>query len=300
MFYGWAGANLEVDLSSGKLKKVAADPKVLESCLGGLGTNARILWDRVPPEVDAFSPGNLLIFGTGVLTGTPAPAFNKTVVSFKSPVTDMVAISTLGGFWGPALKSAGYDTLTVSGRSDKPVYLWINDDRVELRDACHLWGKNCPQTEKILRQELQADDIEILYIGPAGENEVFAASIEGTSAASASRGGAGAVMGNKKLKAIAVRGTKDINLADGARLIELSEQILHKTGPGGMASRDNVVGATTISLVNRNLWAVDFYGADVPAAVQEKVKDIPRTVAGFARKFRTRQVSCYNCPSKCK
>ncbi|GAG12559.1 unnamed protein product, partial [marine sediment metagenome] len=146
MFYGWMGTNLEVDLSRGNIEKVEGDRKVYENHLGGKGTNAKIFWDRVPPEVAPFSADNLLIVGTGVLTGTIVPSANRGVFTFKSPQTGLHMHSSLGGFWPTELKHAGYDSIVIRGKSPSPVYLWINDDTIELRDAAHLWGKGTQET----------------------------------------------------------------------------------------------------------------------------------------------------------
>ncbi|MGD2065434.1 MAG: aldehyde ferredoxin oxidoreductase N-terminal domain-containing protein, partial [Dehalococcoidia bacterium] len=129
---------MEIDLSRGSIEREASDPGLTELHLGGLGTNARILWDRVPPEVDPFSPDNLLIFGTGLMAGTPAPGANRTIVSTLSPQTSLMAFSMMGGFFAPELKYAGYDKLIIRGKSPNLVYLWINDGKVEIRDASHL------------------------------------------------------------------------------------------------------------------------------------------------------------------
>src|SRR3990170_8415460 len=143
MRYGETGVNLEIDLSRGSIEKEATDPRLTELHLGGLGTNARILWDRVPPEVEPFSPDNLLIFSTGLLVGTPATGANRTIVSSISPQTLLMAYSMMGGFFAPELKYAGYDKVIIRGKAPSPnlVYLWINNDKVEIRDASHLQGK---------------------------------------------------------------------------------------------------------------------------------------------------------------
>src|SRR4030042_6924335 len=141
MKYAETGVNLEIDLSRGSIEKQGTDPRVTELHLGGLGTNAKILWDRVPPEVEPFSPDNLLIFGTGLLCGTPAPSANRTIVTTLSPQTFLMAYSMMGGFFGSELKHAGYDKLVIRGKSPSLVYLWINNDKVEIRDASHLQGK---------------------------------------------------------------------------------------------------------------------------------------------------------------
>ncbi len=300
MFYGWAGTNLEIDLTRGNVKKEPLDPKLAENYLGGKGINAKILWDRVPPEVDAFSPDNLLIVGTGVLVGAMVPGANRTIVTFKSPVTGIMAYSAVGGFFGPKLKSAGYDTVILSGKSPTPVYLWINDDQVEIRDASHLWGKDVFATQRMIEEELDVDDIEILCIGPAGENKVYAATIEGSYSVSASRAGVGTVMGDKKLKAIAVNGTKDINVADGARLVELCEQVLEQTPTIREKSAKDEAAVITYGLVGGNVFVTGHFSGNVPPEIQEQIKKLPKQVTEHAQKFKTRDVACHNCPLRCK
>ncbi len=229
--YGWMGTRLEVDLSRGTIEKVEEDRSIYETFIGGKGINAKIFWDRVPPETDPFSPKNLLIAGTGVLTGTMVPSANRGVFTFKSPQTGLHMHSSLGGFWPTELKHAGYDTVVIEGKSATPVYLWISDDHVELRDASHLKGKGTQETITTIREELKNNDVQVACIGPAGENRCYSASIESSVGASASRGGPGAVMGDKNLKAIAVRGTKDVKIANPARMLELCEQIRDRSGP---------------------------------------------------------------------
>src|SRR5512136_677932 len=225
MRYGETGFNLEIDLTRGNIERVETDPKLTELHLGGLGTNAKVLWDRVPPEVEPFSPDNLLIFGTGLLVGTPAPGANRTIVSSISPSTLLMGYSMMGGFWASELKYAGYDKVIIRGKSPKLVYLWINNDKVEIRDASHLQGKGAGETAELIRQELKETKAHVAAIGLAGENRVYLASIE-QGRSSASRLGLGAVMGSKGLKAIAVRGTKDINVARPAEFIKLCNEVL--------------------------------------------------------------------------
>src|SRR3989339_1723485 len=152
MRYAETGFNLEVDLSRGGVDRVETDAGLTELHLGGLGTNARLLWDRVPAEADPFSPENLLIFGTGLLCGTPAPGANRTIVTTLSPQTKLMAFSMMGGFFAPELKYAGYDKVVIRGRSPKLVYLWINNDKVEIRDASHLQGKGGLETGRLIRE----------------------------------------------------------------------------------------------------------------------------------------------------
>lgn len=296
MIYGWAGADLEIDLSTGRIEKERADCELYESYLGGKGISARMLWERVPPEVDPFSPDNLLIIGAGVLDGTIVPAANRTAITFKSPVTDFLGCSMLGGYFGPALKQAGYNTIVISGKCPTPVYLWIKDGTVELRDASHLWGKDTQETQAILRDELKEKRAQILCIGPAGENRVYAASIEHDPGISASRRGGGAVMGDKRLKAIAVYGTKDIHIARPAPLYQLCKEILGRTGWLWEAWDTFPVLDATYHLP---MGAYHNFKEDPPAEVWEALEK-QKEIGEACKPLKVRRVSCYNCPMRCR
>jgi len=304
--YAETGINLEIDLSRGNIEKEGTDPRLTELYLGGLGTNAKILWDRVPPEVEPFSPDNLLIFSTGLLCGTPAPGANRTIVSTFSPQTLLMAYSMMGGFWAPELKFAGYDKVIIRGRSPSLVYLWINNDKVEIRDASHLQGKGAVETAELIRQELKEPKAQVAAIGLAGENRVYMASIE-QGKSSASRLGIGAVMGDKGLKAIAVRGTKDINIARPAELFELCNEVLEYIkvreknpikgvppilaglgSPQEMAIYDEEWHTTSFAWGNARTRRKDFWNEQI----EKKWKETQENV-------RTRLISCYNCPMKC-
>jgi len=223
--YAETGFNLEIDLSRGNIERVATDPRDTELYLGGLGTNAKILWDRVPPEIEPFSPDNLLIFSAGLLVSTAAPSANRTIVSTISPQTNLMAFSMAGGFFAPELKHAGYDKVILRGKSPDWVYLWIHNGKVELRDASHLQGKGCYETADLIKQELKDPKVQVASIGLAGENRVYFASIE-VEKSSCSRLGVGAIMGDKRVKAVAVRGTKDVNVARPLEFMELCNEML--------------------------------------------------------------------------
>jgi benzoyl-CoA reductase subunit BamB len=306
MRYAETGFNLEVDLSRGNIERVATDPRDTELYLGGLGTNAKILWDRVPPEVEPFSPDNLLIFGAGLLCGTPATGCNRTIVSTISPQTLLMAFSMMGGFWAPELKYAGYDKVIFRGKSPDLVYLWINNDKVEIRDASHLRGKGAGETAELIRQELKEPKAQVAAIGLAGENRVYFASIE-QGRSSASRGGIGAVMGDKGLKAVAVRGTKDINIARPAEFMELCSEVLKYIkfrnenpvpgvmpilaglgSPQEMAVHDEKWHTENFMWGNSRTRRKDFWNQEVAQKWTETMD-----------KMRTRLISCYNCPMKC-
>lgn len=182
------GYNLEIDLSHGTFKRVETDPRLRELHLGGQGTAAKVLWDRVPPEVDPFSPDNLLIFSAGLLNGTPVPGANRTAVTTINPQTNLYSHSAMGGYFGPELKHAGYDAIIIRGKSPSIVYLYINIDEVEIRDASYLQGKGVLETAALIKEELNEPKVQVAAIGLAGENRVYMASI-GHANSSASRGG---------------------------------------------------------------------------------------------------------------
>ena len=306
MRYAETGYNLEIDLSRGNIERVATDPKLTELHLGGLGTNAKILWDRVPPETKPFSPDNLLIFSTGLLCGTPAPGANRTIVTTYSPQTLLMGYSMMGGFFAPELKYAGYDKVILRGKSPSLVYLWINNDKVEIRDASHLQGKGAVETAECIKQELKDPNVQVAAIGLAGENRVFTASIE-QGRSSASRLGLGAVMGDKRVKAIAVRGTKDINLAQPARFYELCNDVLNYIkfrnenpvknvmtilqglgSPQEMKEVDEKWHTENFMWGNARERKRDFWNKEIEAKWKETQESV-----------RTRLISCYNCPMKC-
>ena len=178
MRYAETGYNLEVDLSQGSVSRVKTDPGLTRLHLGGQGTAARILWDRVPAETDPLSADNLLIFSTGLLHGTPVTGANRTSVSTFSPQTNLYVNSLMGGWFGPELKHAGYDKIIIRGQAPGLVYLWIHNDKVEIRDARHLQGKGCQETATLLQKELNDPRIQVAAIGLAGENRVYQATIE--------------------------------------------------------------------------------------------------------------------------
>jgi len=296
MPYGWAGNILEIDLSQGKIERRQSDSKLNETYLGGEGVNAKILWDRVPPEVDPFSPDNLLIFGTGVLTGTPAPAANHGAVSFKSPLTNLFTYSNVGGFWPAELKHAGYDTLVISGKSPTPIYLWINNDNVEIRDASHLWGKDTVETPVIIQKELKNNKIQTICIGPAGENKAHMASIEHGNGSSISRAGPGAIMGDKNIKAIAVYGTKDIYIAKPTEFIELCDYVLKKAETFRNWWEENYL----VGKVGQSLANVSMFGNMDEMPPDLGFEDMGADFADFLKKYMVRELACYNCPHRCK
>ena len=300
MLYGWSGASLEVDLSTGSIEKSQGDRGLYESYLGGKGTNAREFWERVGPEVAPFSPDNPLIIGAGVFTGTIVPSASRAAVTFRSPQTGLHHYSAIGGFWPAEFKHAGYDTLVVSGRSPAPVYLWIDDDKTEIRDASHLSGKGTHETKRLIREELNSQDVQVICIGPAGENKVYGASIEDGTGSSASRGGPGAIMGDKRLKAIAVHGTKDIYVAKPSRLAELSNFILDRTGPLRSYLEDFAQGLNVYEMYAAYFGNLNETIAEAHPELQQAISSAADRCQDFIDTQRVREMSCYNCGIRCK
>ena len=306
MRYAETGFNLEVDLTRGNIERVATDPADIARYLGGLGTNARIMWDRVSPETDAFSPDNLLIFGAGLLCGTPATGCNRTIVTTISPLTGLLAFSMMGGFWAPELKYAGFDKVIFRGKSPNLVYLWIHNDRVEIRDASHLQGKGAIETAEIIRKELKEPKAQVSAIGLAGENRVFYASIE-QGRSSASRGGIGAVMGDKNLKAVVVRGTQDVHVARPMEFLNLCNDVLkyiqfrEENPVQGVIPILAVLGSPQEMAIHDEKWHTENFSWG-NARTRRKdfwTEDIETEWTDTLNQARTRLISCYNCPLKC-
>jgi benzoyl-CoA reductase subunit BamB len=306
MRYAETGFNLEIDLSRGNIERVATDPRETELYLGGLGTNAKIIWDRVTPEVEAFSPDNLLIFAAGLLCGTPAIGCNRTIVSTISPQTKLMAFSMMGGFWAPELKFAGYDKVIFRGKSPNLVYLWINNDKVEIRDASHLQGKGGIETGELIRQELEEPRAQVAAIGLAGENRVYFASIE-QGHSSASRGGIGAVMGDKGLKAVAVRGTGDVHIAQPDEFIDLCNEVLEyikvreeKPIPGVMPILAGL-GSPQEMKIHDEKWHTEsfMWGNSRHRRRDFWTEEVEEAWTKTMESVQTRLISCYNCPLKC-
>ena len=222
----WTGQILKVNLSSGEMRVDQPGEDFYRRYLGGRGVILYYLLNETLPGIDAFSAENLLIFAPGILTGTVLPGSGRHAVGAKSPLTGALASGEAGGFWGAELKRAGYDAIVISGKAETPVYLWIHDGKAEIRDGSHLWGKLTADAQDIIRAELGDKNIRTALIGPGGENLVRFASVMHDVNRAAGRSGLGAVMGSKNLKAIAVRGSMNVGLANKAALEETLKWIL--------------------------------------------------------------------------
>lgn len=317
MRYAEAGFDLEIDLTRGSIETVAVEPGSIQLDLGGQGAAEQILWDRVPAEVEPYSPDNLLIFSVGLLAATPVPGANRTSISGIDPQSNLYVNSGLGGFFGPELKQAGYDKIVVGGKSDELVYLWIHDDDVEIRNAGHLQGKTALETTALIRQELKDDKIQVAAIGLAGENRVYQATIDHGNT-STSRG-VGVIMGDKRLKAIAVRGTKDVRVAHPAELFARCRRLyqeIHdnpKCGDVLLSEEDDSCQQNTAAWDQASGRVRAFSSPEVQAEWEVRVErevvsyqwenysqvleEVRETVVDKSRILRG--TGCYNCPKSC-
>jgi len=300
----WAGKILRVNLTAGTVKSEPLNMEWAKAYLGSRGLGSKYLVEEVDPKVDPLSPDNKIIWATGPLTGTMASTGGRYTVITKGPLTGAIACSNSGGYWGAELKMAGWDMVIFEGASAKPVYLYINDDVAELRDASHLWGKSVWDTEEILKTSLQDPLLRISSIGLAGENKVLYAAIVNDLHRAAGRSGVGAVAGSKNLKAIAVRGTKGVgNVKDPKAFMKATfekKKILAEnavTGQGlptyGTQVLMNVINEIG-ALPTRNHRDVQFEGAkDISAEAMAT----PRASDGKAQ-LVTNQ-ACFGCTIAC-
>ncbi|MBT3215393.1 MAG: aldehyde ferredoxin oxidoreductase family protein [Deltaproteobacteria bacterium] len=295
MYYGYTGTILRVNLTHGEVTKEALDLKMAEEFVGGRGLASRLLCAEIDPEIEAMSPENPLIFGTGPLTGTGAPATARYVVVCKAPLTGTIACSNSGGFFGPEIKFAGYDALIIEGESPEPVYLWIQDDRVEIRSASLLWGKTPVETESTL-QKLTHPASKIACIGPGGEKLSLMAGIVNDNYRLAARSGVGALMGKKKLKAIAIRGTGGVNLADPEQFWKASMD-MHAKITGDPVSFGSFRAYGTASLVN----LINEMGAYPTRNFQSDTFEDAVKTGGEAitEDILERNRACFACPISC-
>ncbi len=279
MTYGWAGQILRVDLTRGSVTTEPLRLDWAEEYIGGRGLAARYLYEEMDPSVDALGPDNKLIMATGPLTGTNASCGSRYMVVTKGALTGAITTSNSGGHWGPELKFAGYDMVIVEGRAKRPCYLLVDDDRVEIRDAANVWGKVVSETEDAIRDETGIPALRVAGIGPAGENLVRFACIINDKHRAAGRSGVGAVMGSKNLKAIAVRGTRGVQVARPrdymSAIWSYHEHLAESPGRQGLTELGT---APTVDLVNafgglptRNFTAGQFEGTE--AINGEAIKD---------------------------
>ena len=215
-----------IDLTTGNSETRLIPIEMRRKYIGGRGLDMYLLYNHTKAGVDPLGPDNVALISAGLLVGTLASASARTHVGGKSPLTGYVGSANVGGFFGPEMRLAGFDHLVIKGKAEKPVYLWIHDGEIEIRDAEHIWGTDSRETQSLIRQELGDDDIQSLCIGQAGENLVKYACIRTSIKNSAGRTGIGAIWGSKNLKAVAARGMMDINIAHPIQALEYNKEII--------------------------------------------------------------------------
>ncbi len=294
--YGYAGRVLHVDLTTGRTWTEPLKEDLARKYIGGIGLGIRLLLEHCPSDVDPFSPENPLILTTGPLSGTIAPTGgNGHAFVAKSPETLGVGESKAHGFFGTELKRAGYDAVIFKGRAEKPVYLWIDDESVQLMDAKHLWGKSPLEAEETIKKELGDQYIRVADIGPAGERLVRVASIMNDRHRCAGRTGMGAVMGSKKLKAIAVRGTKDVNVANVDGLREFTK-FLHERMKGPATRKYRTLGTPENVLVHNTIFCMPSYNYN--RASFDKAEKVSGELLN--ERFVSRIIGCGSCAMRCE
>jgi aldehyde:ferredoxin oxidoreductase len=294
---GWAGKLLRVDLSARACRAEAIDPYI--PFLGGRGMSDWIVFQENKPSVRATDPGSVIALGTGPLAGTLAPGACRSNLSFKSVATGGISTANVGGHFAAELKYAGFDQIVIEGRAESPVYLWVRNGVAEVRDAAELWGKTTWETEDNIRRELQDDRIRVAAIGPAGENLCVQACVIVDKSRAAGWGGCGAVFGSKNLKAIAIRGTLPVRLADPEGFWSYNQEMLKRISrsrASGILTRYGTHGAYGVGGPDgRTPQGVrnhrdEYWPADKGMQLRE---------TAFREKWEVGRAACFACPCSC-
>ena len=293
---GWMGKILRVDLTAGEIRTENLDLAVARDYIGGRGLGIHYLLRELDPRCDPLSPDNVLVMAAGPLTGTRAPTGARYMVMTRSPLTGALTCSNAGGRFPSHLKWSGFDAVIIKGRSPEPVYLWIDDGRAELRPAAHLWGLDTHDTDDRVRAETH-DRARVASIGPAGERGVLFAAIINDRHRAAGRSGVGAVMGSKNLKAVAVRGTQSVPLADEKGFKAFCREVVDVFKA---AARENppslrLYGTAYVVMVTNS------YGVLPTLNWQRGTFDRWREIHGerLTEKFLVRNTACHSCPLAC-
>jgi aldehyde:ferredoxin oxidoreductase len=293
--FGYMGKILYVDLSKGKLWDEPLRGDYARNFLGGSGLAARMIFDMVDSNTDPLAPENPLVFMTGPLVGTAMPSAGRYSVCALSPLTRIWGEANSGGFFGPELRFTGYDGIVITGCAGSPVWLSIVNGKAELRDASPVWGKDCYETQEYVKVALGEQKTRVVCIGLAGENKVKMACIINDHGRAAGRTGMGAVMGSKRLKAIGVRGSGRIEVANEERLRRLNREII-----SGIED-DIFTRAMRLAGTAGTMDSLLMYG-DVPIRYyQQGYWEGASSLSGIlmAEQYQNRIYACYRCPIGC-
>ncbi|TFF90111.1 MAG: aldehyde ferredoxin oxidoreductase [Promethearchaeota archaeon] len=295
------GKMLRIDMTSQSFEEEEISQERVRKYLGGRGIGAKILFDELKPKTQPLSPENVLVIATGPMTGTKAQSTGRYSVVTKSPLTGAILSANSGGTWGTHLRQSGFDVLIIKGKADKPTYLWLHDGKVEFRDALKVWGKKVIEADKLLRGETD-EEAKVLQIGLAGEQQSSIAAIMNDKFRAAGRGGAGAVLGSKNLKAIVVKGGKDIEVANPIkfkRSIDKTKKQLEEHPAGGGLTKEggalNLLGTPVlVSVINEN-------GLLPTKNFQTGVFEHAGDISGEKIKedILKESVACFRCPIEC-
>jgi aldehyde:ferredoxin oxidoreductase len=283
-----------IDLSSGEIEVSPIPIEMRKSYLGGRGLDMYLLYNHLEPGIDPLGPDNVLTVSAGLLVGTLASASARTHIGAKSPLTGFIGSSNMGGFFAPELRWAGFDHLVIKGRADGPVYLWIHDGEIEIRDASHLWGEDIPTTQELIQEELGDPEIKAMCIGVAGENLVRFANVMTGLKNAAGRTGMGAVMGSKNLKAVAVRGTLDLAIRFPQDALEYNQRLLER------------IGSTKFTRIMQKWGTMFIYGVtNTTGLVRVRNFQLNQQIGGnieaeHIEKYALGTEGCYGCIIHCR
>lgn len=284
-----------IELTTGDIETKPIPVKVRNMFLGGRGLDMYLMYNHIKPGVDPLGSDNVAFVSAGVLGGTLASASARTHIGGKSPLTGFVGSANMGGFFAPELRWAGFDHLVIKGKAENPVYLWIQNNEIEIRDAKHIWGKTVHETQEIIREELGDRDIKILTIGPAGENLVRFANVMTGIKDAAGRSGMGALLGSKNLKAIAVRGTMDIKLERPEEALQYNKKVIEQITSAKVSQTQGKLGTpfiwgatNTQGLVRVNNFQLN----QLEDADEVEAEAIDKVAVGMA--------GCFGCQVHCR
>jgi aldehyde:ferredoxin oxidoreductase len=294
---GCVGKILKANLTTGKIKKEALSEAFFKKWFGGYGLGAAILYSEIPAGANPLGPENVVGLTTGILTGTITPFSGSFTAVGKSPSTGTWGDARGGGFFGPELKYAGFDAVFCYGQSEKPVYLWINNGEAEIMDAAGIWGKTVSETEEILKEKHKDKRVQVASIGPSGEKLSLISAIMTDKGRAAGRSGLAAIMGSKKLKAVAVRGTGKIPIVDSNKLLELRKALLDAMKKNPMFDMFHKYGTTSGT-------ADSAFSGDSPVknwggSGKEDFPNAENVSGDGVYKYVIRPYGCYGCPVSC-
>lgn len=294
-YKGYRGQSLVINLNENAVKKISTSKDMIDQYLGGRGWAIKYLFDNLKQGIDPLEQENILVISLGPLTGTLAPSTARYTIASKSPLTGGIGYANAGGHFAPELAYAGYDAIFVHGKSKRPVYLFISDDHVELKDAKHLWGKDTWETDETIKKEIGNENIQILSIGQGGENLVRYSAIMNNLSRAAARTGVGAVMGSKNLKAIAVIGTGSVEVAEPDKFNKLIDETLEKIYDDPAYPSLSFYG--TPFLVDLSFISGGLATNNNQKGIFDKYEEI--SAETFEENYKVKSESCFACPIHC-